>query len=247
MRVHVAILSLCLTLLLWSPIPVWGLSPSTTLQAVDDLRVPGDNFSFNLTITSNRAGAMPIVQKLTVYVKDATKSLVKFTEPPESRGQVLLMVGPSLWIYMPTINQPLRISPQQRLVGPVSYGDVARVVYDHDYIVQSEDTEKIDNTELIKLELKAKNQDATYGQIIIWIESDTYKPYKAQLYAFSGRMLKTAYYKGYTNVLGKDRPMELDIHDEVRKGEISIIEYSNMEIANTPESYFQKEYLKYVR
>lgn len=247
MRLYVTMLSLCLSWLLWNLTPASSVPPATTLRAVDEVRAPGTNFSFDLTITFNRVGEGPLVQKLTVYVKDAIKSLVKFTEPPEIKGQVLLMVGQNLWIYLPKVNQPLRISPQQRLIGQVSYGDVARVVYDYDYIVQSESTEKIDNMGLIKLELKAKNQEATYGQIILWIESGTYKPYKSQLYAFSGKLLKTAYYKGYGAILGKDRPMTLEIHDEVRKGEISIIEYTNMEITNTPESHFQKEYLKYVR
>ncbi len=247
MRWYAVILSLCLLLVVWSPITASDISKEEILKAVDEVRAPGEDFSFDIKITSKQQGRNSTVQELTVSVKDATKSLVKFTYPPENKGRVLLMVGQNLWIYMPTINKPIRISPRQRLVGQVSYGDVARVVYSYDYIVASDQVERVDEKELIRLSLTPKTKEATYGKIVLWVAAETYKPRKAQFYALSGKLLKTAYYKGYTEVLGKERPMIIEIHDELRKGEVSLMEYSHMQAANLPASYFQKEYLKYVR
>jgi outer membrane lipoprotein-sorting protein len=242
-----AIWAVCLILIAGNIFAAGDLSRDEFLQAVDAIRAPGENFSFDLKITSKKPDEEPVVQKLTVYVKDATKSLVKFLYPPENKGQLILMVGQNLWVYMPAINQPLRISPQQRLLGQVSYGDVARVVYSYEYTVESEKKERSEGKDLRLLMLTAKTKDATYGKIDLWIEADTHRPYKAHYYAFSGKLLKTAYYKNYRTVLGNDRPMMIEIHDAVHKGEASLMEYSNLEIVNMPASYFQKEYLKHVR
>ena len=77
-------------------------------------------FIFDLTVATTSKGKKANTQKFTVSVKDFTKSLVRFTDPPENRGRVLLMVGQNLWIQIPSTNQPLRISPQQRLAGQAS-------------------------------------------------------------------------------------------------------------------------------
>jgi outer membrane lipoprotein-sorting protein len=244
-RSALAGITVCILLAGWGPPS--AESASTILSSVDDIRAPGPNFAFDLVVTSKPAGRAPVVQKFGVVVKDATKSLVKYTDPVETRGRVLLMIGQDFWLYLPTTSQPVRISAQQRMLGQISNGDVARVVYSYDYSAQIAGTEKLGDHICTRLELKSKTQEAAYGRIVLWVDPETSRPYQGQFYAFTGKLLKTALYKGYTRVLGRERPMVVEVRDEVRKGEESLMQYSNLRIVNTPDSQFHKENLRDVR
>jgi hypothetical protein len=222
-------------------------SPGDLLQLVDDIRVPGTDFKFDLNITSVSASKKETRQRFSVFVRDGKKSLVKFTDPPEFRGRVLLMVGQDTWIYIPTTSQPVRISPQQRLMGPISNGDVARVALNFDYRINAVVPDRIDGRQYNRLELAPRTELSTYGKILLWIEADTNRPFRAQFFAESGKLLKTASYKGYSLVLGKQRPLITEVEDNVRLGERSIMEFSGFQVTRTPDNYFDKDNLRLLR
>lgn len=239
--------ALALCLAVWSTAVCSAAPPEEILRAVDNIRAPGPSFTFDLKLTYVRPRRAAMVQKFDVAVKEGTKSLVRFTAPEDVRGRVMLMVGQYMWMYMPTVNQPIRISAQQRLLGPVSNADVARVVYSYDYEAKLLGTETVAPVTCNKLELTPKTADAAYGRIVLWANVRTNQPVQAQFYAATGKLLKTAYYKGYQTTLGSERPMLVEIRDEIRDGELSRLEYANFRIANTPDSYFTKENLRYAR
>ena len=216
------------------------------MKSIDDIRAPGPSFTFDLAVVSTPKGKSATTQKFNVSVKDLTKSLVRFTDPPENRGRVLLMVGQNLWIQIPSTNQPVRISPQQRLLGQVSNGDVARVVYSFDYGPTLKGQAQVDGTPCNELELTAKTSDATYGRILLWSDAANDRPLKAEFYTTDGRLLKTALYKNYVHVLGKARPMLTEISDAVRHGDETTLQESDLRIANQPASDFEKDNLKYI-
>jgi outer membrane lipoprotein-sorting protein len=216
------------------------------LRTVDGIRAPGNDFSFDVKLTYYPRNKRSVEQEFRVAVRDAVKSLVKFVAPSENRGRVLLMVKQNMWIYMPNVNQPVRISPQQRLLGQVANGDVARVVYHYDYSAQSMNPEKLNGDDCNKLELTAKTDDATYGKIVLWVDADNSRPRKAQFYASTGKLLKTAYYQGYEQVMGKQRPMTTVIEDELHDGEKTIMQWSNFRSETLPDSQFRKDSLKYL-
>ncbi|MCP4050980.1 MAG: outer membrane lipoprotein-sorting protein [bacterium] len=218
------------------------LNAKEILEKVDNIRAPGTNFVFKLEVVPYKNGKKAPAQKLTVRVKDHDKSLVEFTYPPANKGRLLLMNSNNMWIYIPGTRQPIRISPQQRLLGQVANGDVARVVYSIDYQAKIINRSK----KYIKLLLKAKKGNVQYGQIVLFVNRKNFYPEKALFYTKSDRLLKTAYYKDYQEVLGKLRPQLVEIHDELRKGQYTVMKYSGMEMKNTPGSYFQKSYLKHL-
>ncbi|MBI3813642.1 MAG: outer membrane lipoprotein-sorting protein [Nitrospinae bacterium] len=215
-----------------------ALTPQEILEKVDNIRAPANTFIFNLKVTVNKADEESDTE-FSVRIKDAKKSLVVFKSPPSNKGRVLLMVEDNMWIYIPWTRNPIRISPQQQMMGRVSNADVARVVFSLDYSVESVEDDK--------LTLLAKTKGAAYKGITLWIEKDTYKPVKSEFYAISGKLLKTAYYKGYKEILGKERPTILEIHDAIKESEISIMEYSNIKIEDTPDAHFQKGFMERVR
>ena len=42
------------------------------------------------------------------------------TEPASERGQIMLMKGHDLWMFLPSVSQPVRLPLAQRLTGAVA-------------------------------------------------------------------------------------------------------------------------------
>ena len=75
--------------------------------------------------TTTAAGEGAEVRKYRVLSKGNTNSVVMVIEPASERGQILLMKNRDLWIFMPDVSQPIRLSLSQRLTGQVANGDLA--------------------------------------------------------------------------------------------------------------------------
>ncbi len=83
------------------------------------------------------------------------------TEPASERGQILLMKGRDLWIFMPDISQPIRLSMSQRLTGQVANGDLARANFAGDYNATVLRIDTIDGENYYVLELIGVDQSVS--------------------------------------------------------------------------------------
>lgn len=218
------------------------MSAQDLLMKADEIRAPGKSFVQDVRVTFKK-GSTETVNRLATRVRGFTKSLAIYKEPASQKDQVILMVGNNMWIYFPSTKNPIRISPAQQLLGQVSNADVARVVYNLDYKAESVEDDTIGGEKVYKLMLKAKTEGAAYGSIKLWMNRGNYRPNKAEFYTLAGRLLKTIYYKGYKQILGKERPTIHEIHDAVKKDEVTTMEYLSMKIEDTPENYFQKTFM----
>ena len=232
-------------LFVFSILPIcisYALTPQEILEKVDQIRAPANTFTFHLKVTVNK-NDQDSQAEFFVRVKDARKSLVIYKSSPANKGRVLLLVENNMWIYIPGTRNPLRISPQQQIMGRVSNADAARVVFSLDYEAESVADDVLGGQKVLKISLLAKTTGAAYKNIILWVDNETYQPLKAEFFALSGKLLKTAYFKEYQDVLGKKRPTVLEIHDGIRESEVSIMEYSDIKIEDTPDAYYQKTFM----
>lgn len=220
----------------------FALSSEEILKKVDDIRSPQGSFSFMIDISYKRNNKETL-QKIEVLVGDASKTLIKFVYPPTDKGKCLLMNGDNLWFYSKTIAKPIRITPQQRLLGAVSYGDVARVVYSVDYNCKEQSNVVLNNKKLIKLILFAKAKSTTYSKVILYAEEQSNRPYKAEFYSLGDKLLKTAMFRNYALLCGAERPSVMEITDVLHPGEMSTLTYSKYETKSIPASYFEKDYM----
>lgn len=213
------------------------------LEKIDNIRAPGKTFTFNLKVTVHTPEKEQVTE-LFVRTKDSKKSLVFYKSPASEKGKIMLMVDDNMWIYMPGNRRPIRISPQQQILGRVSNSDVARVVFNLDYSVDSVKNGRIDNKDAVNISLKARTAGAAYSSIDVWAERETYKLIKADFFALSGRLLKTTHYRGYETILDAERPTILEVRDSMKKDEYTVMQYSNMKVEETPETYFQSTYME---
>ena len=166
------------------------------------------------------------------------------TEPASDRGQILLMKGHDLWIFLPTVSQPVRLSMAQRLTGQVANGDLARANLAGDYTAKLLRTEKAEDDSFYVLELTAIDRSVTYHRVIYWVRQGDYRPVKAEFYSVSDRLLKTCLYQNYKPMTGRERPTRLVMQNALAKDEESVLEYSNMRLRDLPDRMFTKDFLK---
>jgi hypothetical protein len=205
------------------------------LKRVDDIRAPGDDFSFTVQVETD-AGKN---RTMNVSVKDKTKGLVRFIRPAKVEGRAILYVNDNMWIYVQGTRRALRISSRQRVLGGVSSADVARTVYSIDYKVSS--VSVIDDGAMLQLEPRTKA--AAYGQIDIMID-ETGAPLEAIFFDGSrSRKLKTMTFGEYADILGERRPTLFKIVDHINGDAVTTMRYSDFSLTETPDAWYQPSYL----
>ncbi len=214
------------------------------LQQADAIRFPREHFETHLTVTNHEDGEAREVREYKVMSRGNENTIVLTEEPASERGQALLMRGRDLWIFMPSVSQPVRLSLSQRLTGQVANGDLARANFAGDYAAELSGSETLNGKDCWVLDLSAVGRGVTYAKVKYWIEKETARPVKAQFYAVSGRLLKTARYENFEEMAGRERPTRLIIEDAVKAGEYSVLEYNTMTLADLPEHMFTRQYLR---
>jgi hypothetical protein len=264
MNKHLCLLFAIPFLLAGAPKVFSGEAYKITAQSVivrsDAVRNPDKPFRLKLLLTEYVDGAARNEIILRVYsrtdrVSGQFKNLVRYLEPPRDLGKAVLMNGTTMWFYDPASKSSVRISPQQRLVGQASEGDVISVNLAKDYAakfvgaIEGETLADADRKprKCWHLELSPTNDNAIYGKIEYWVEKDTFRPVKGKFYSDSGRMLKIAYYHKYQEQLGTARPGEIILVDAVNTKLVTTIDASGYHAMEIPESWYQREYLPHLK
>jgi len=228
-------------------LPAAAHDATTIVRKTDEIRNPAPSYTVDVEIVAEQPGEAPTIGRYVVSMKDRVKSLIKFTDPPTEKGKLLLMVRQDMWYWAPTINRPIRISPLQRLLGQVSNTDIARANYSEDYEARLIGSEWVENRDCHVLDLRAKDEEISYHRIRYWVEKETFQPVKADYFALSDRLLKTAVFGAPRVSVGRLRPAELVIRDATRRDWVSTVRYSNTRVVTLSDSLFRQESLRSVR
>ncbi|NMG47383.1 outer membrane lipoprotein-sorting protein [Azoarcus communis] len=223
--------------------PVDEAAAGLVLRA-DEIRFPRESFQTEIDIQNFSDGQAGDTRKYRILSRGNENTIVLTLEPISERGQALLMRGRDLWIFMPNVSQPVRLSLAQRLTGQVANGDLARANFAGDYTPALVGTEALDGVSTHVLDLTAVDRGVTYAKVKYWIGEKNGYPLKAEFYALSGRLLKTCRYEDFRTLGGRVRPTRLVMEDALKKGETSVLTYSNMELHDLPERMFTREYLR---
>ena len=225
----------------------WAADPGqaeSLVEQTDRVRFPRESFQVDVVITSTAPDKEPERRKYRILSKGNDNTLVITLEPAADKGQVLLMRGRDLWVYLPNLSQPVRLALSQRLTGQVANGDLARANFAGDYTPRLLGTEELDGESCFVLDLDALDRSVTYHRIKYWIREAGVRPQKAEFYSLSDRLLKVGHYRAFQEFAGKVRPTEVLIEDALHQGEQSLLQYSNLHLKELPDKIFSKDYLK---
>lgn len=251
MKIHISIYTVVFLAL--SNAVFAKIEPQEILAASDAVRNPEFSFGLTNTITEYKNSQQTDVISLAIYSNPDVRTgqyrnLIRYISPMRDANKLMLFNGKDVWFYDPLGKASIRLSPQQRLIGQASSGDVATVNLSKDYHAVSAAEEMIfdgdqKSKRSYKLAIAANTSDATYDHIDLWVEASTSKPVKAKFYSDSGRLIKSAYYRNYEKHLGLEWPMQTVIIDGLDPKWVTVMQYSNILKRDVPASWLQREYL----
>ena len=222
------------------------------LAASDEVRNPARPFAVTVTLLEFRAGKQTDSNTLNVYTKAAPggtfRTLIRIVAPARDADKLLLKNGNDLWFYDPASQASVRLSPQQRLLGQASNGDVVTVNLAREYSAELLGEEDMPDGEkvmrrAVKLGLAAAVSEVTYHRAEVWLNKSNARPIRSRFYAESGRLLKTAFYRKFQPALGLDRPTEVVIIDGLDPGWVTVLRYTDWAYRDLPDLWFQRDYL----
>jgi outer membrane lipoprotein-sorting protein len=219
------------------------LSAQEIVERADEIRFPQAGFQVEVRVVSVEGGGTPDTTRYRILSKGNDKTLVMTTHPAKDRGQIMLMRDNNLWVFMPRVSQPVRLPLAQRLTGQVANGDLARANFAGDYDAKLLRVENQEGRDYYVVELTANNRQVTYHRVLYWVDRENFRPMKAEFYTLSNNLLKIAHYRGYQEMAGLIRPTQLIMQDALKDDAHSLMEYSNMQLRDIPERFFDRNYL----
>jgi hypothetical protein len=173
--------------------------------------------------------------------KGIEKVVALFLDPPSDKGRSTLRIGDNMWLYIPNVGKPLRITSLQSVVGGVfNNADILRLDYSVEYNVSSLE-EKADQ---YLLNLKAKTDTVAYETLKMWVDRKALVPVKIEAYASSGLLIKTLHFKEIKDFGdGIIRPSVIETESLLHKGYKSVFIFGSIKKREIPDEVFTLDYL----
>jgi outer membrane lipoprotein-sorting protein len=227
-------------LLVLQPFPASGQDASEILKQVDANLMPGSFEAYRKLVNEEPDGKKREFIFYTVK-KDKDKMALLYLAPASDRGRATLRLGDNMWLYIPNVGRPIRITSLQSVVGGVfNNADIMRLDYSEDY-----DASLLEETEAAYvLDLRAKSKDVAYDRLKMWVHKDPVVVTKVECYAASGMLIKALLFKEIQDFGdGVVRPAVLETTSPLYKGYRSLMIYSRIELRTFPDEVFTLDYL----
>ena len=234
---------------------VFLLGQTKDMSVQDIIRAMDDNLNAKSRILTSKMVVHGRRSSRTIESKNWVIGIdLAFTEylsPPREKGTKMLKLGDKLWTYSPQTDRVIQISGhmlRQSVMGSdMSYNDMME---DRPLIELYEATldgsVEVDGREHWIMLLEAKVKGLSYPKRRAWIDKEYLLPMKEELYAKSGKLLKTSTMDGIKKVQGRWFPSRFVFKDELKrnsKGTEWIIDEIEFDV-NIPDSRFSKALLR---
>jgi outer membrane lipoprotein-sorting protein len=239
MKKHLIELSLALSFILLFAPAAFPLDGTEILKKVDANLQPESFESYRKLINIEPSGAK---REFLLYTlkKGNDKIVSLFISPASEKGRATLRLGDNMWLYIPNVGKPVRITSLQSVVGGVfNNADIMRLDYNVEYDVQQIDEQKSEYV----LDLKAKTAAVAYDKLKMWVDKKAVIPTKIECYAATGLLIKTLYLKETKPFEGVQRPSVIETDSPLYKGYQSIIAYANVKKKIVADEVFTLEFL----
>lgn len=174
------------------------------------------------------------VKTMDVVALGSDKALVEFTNP-EDRGIRYLKLEKNLWMYFPKEQDTVPISGhllKDGMMGSdISYEDsLESQDFRIKYTAAIKGEESVEGRPCAILELAAKVPTAAYDRRIIWVDEERWVALKEEMYAKSGKLLKTSATLEVKSFGGRWYPVRSEYVSKLRKDTKTLIVMSALEL-----------------
>jgi hypothetical protein len=164
-----------------------------------------------------------------------------FLSPASEEGRATLRLSDNMWLYIPNVGKPVRITSLQSVVGGVfNNADVMRLDYRSEYDVE----QMKDQGDTYLLVLKAKTRTVAYDRLKMTVDKTALVPTEIECYASSGLLLKTLHFKETKTFDGNiRRPSVIETDSPLQKGYRSIMIFAKIRKRDLPDEAFTLGFL----
>jgi hypothetical protein len=205
------------------------------LEKIDRSLNPESYVSYKKIVNIDTKG---IKKEFVMYVGKlgADKVLGSFLAPKTEVGRATLRIGDNMWLYIPNVKKPVRITSLQSVTGGLfNNSDIMGLDYSDEY--DCIDIKLADGK--YQLELKAKTGAVAYEKLIVVADAETFTPECIDCYTSSGMLVKSLHFKNIIEFEeGFRRPSVVETDSPLFKGAKSIMIYSQMKRVQLDESLF---------
>jgi outer membrane lipoprotein-sorting protein len=172
------------------------------------------------------------------------KMVALFISPASEEGRATLRLGDNMWLYIPNVGKPLRITSLQSVIGGIfNNSDILRLDYSVEY--DAESISEQDETYL--LDLKAKSPSVAYDRLKMTVDKKSLLPTNIECFAVSGMLIKTLHYSKIKDFGdGMVRPSLLETDSPLNKGYRSVMLFAKVEKREFADEVFTLNYLSKV-
>jgi outer membrane lipoprotein-sorting protein len=173
--------------------------------------------------------------------KGRDRMVALFLDPPSEKGRATLRLGDNMWLYIPNVGKPIRITSLQSVVGGVfNNADIMNLDYSVEYAVEK----AVEEPKAYVLELKARSGAVAYDRLKMRVDRASLTPTEIEAYAASGLLIKTLHFKDIKDFgNGIRRPAVMETDSPLHKGYTSIMIYANIKPRTLPDEVFTLDYL----
>ncbi|MEK7439048.1 MAG: outer membrane lipoprotein-sorting protein [Pseudomonadota bacterium] len=235
---------LCLALFLVALPAAAAIDGTQILQKVDRNLEPETYESYR-QLTDIQPDGSKKVSVLYTMKKGRDKVVALFLAPASDKGRVTLRLGDNMWLYMPDVGRPIRITSLQSVTGSIfNNADILRIDYTAEYKVEAAE----EQSDAYLLSLKAKTGEVAYDKLKMWVDKKLLLPVTIEAYAASGLLLKTLHFKDVKDFGGGiKRPATLETDSPLYKGYRSVMQWSGLKKRAFPDEVFTLNYLPRVQ
>lgn len=173
--------------------------------------------------------------------KGRDKMVALFLDPPSDSGRATLRLGDNMWLYIPSVGKPIRITSLQSVVGGVfNNADILNLDYSVEYNVEK----AAEEGKTYILELKAKSGAVAYDRLKMRVDRESLTPAEIECYAASGLLIKTLRFRDVKDFGGGlRRPATMETDSPLYKGYKSVMLYGSIKARTLPDEVFTLDYL----
>ncbi len=178
-----------------------------------------------------------------IYRKGADRGLIVF-RGGKNDGRKILNLGEKRWLIVPGASRALPITPNQRLLGGASVGDVARVEFAADFTATARPgAESVNRKPCRVLDLTAKSDPAPYPRVVLWFDERERLPCRLLFSLPSGKEAKEITFVKFRQAAGRPVVGEMEIRDLLanQEGTLTRLEYLDVRSAKIDDKLFTPE------
>jgi outer membrane lipoprotein-sorting protein len=227
--------ALAVLLLLLVPGLAHALDGEAILRQVDRKLNPESYAMYRKLINVEPDGRKKEFVLFTVK-KGRDKMVALFLDPPSEKGRATLRLGDNMWLYIPSVGKPIRITSLQSVVGGVfNNADILNLDYSVEYAVEK----AAEEGKTYLLELKARTGAVAYDRLKMRVDRATLTPTEIECFAASGLLIKTLRFRDMKDFGGGlRRPATMETDSPLHQGYRSVMLYGSIQARTLADEIF---------